>query len=318
MKVFGRLALGAGVMTAAAAAGLAAFTRWNTGQAERLVPPDGRFVTLSKALIHFVDEGAGPPIVMVHGLGGQLRNLTYGLSGALAPHHRVITLDRPGSGYSLYTGDGDPGLAEQAAIVVELIRELGLDRPLLVGHSMGGAIALAAALNHPEAIGGLALLAPLTRPIDDVPDVFRALTITAPMARALVGNLLAAPLGRLNSDMSNATIFGPEPFPVDFDVRGGAALTLRPEAFAAACADAAACQADMPALARRYGDLRLPVGILFGKGDLLLAPDVHGAVTARAIPDAQYTAIDGGHMFPVTQPARTAQWIIEQAARISA
>ncbi len=296
-----------------ATAGLAAFTGWNYKRAEQLVPPEGQFADVKGGRLHYLDIGKGAPIVLVHGLGGQLRNFTYALSERLSPQHRLILVDRPGSGYSTYAGDENRGLTAQAAMIAELIEQLGLDRPLVVGHSLGGAIALAMALGHPGKIGGLALLAPLTQPIEVLPQVFRALDLSSPIARTILAWTLAAPAGRLGADAANAEIFGPELVPADFETRGGAALTLRPEAFVAACGDVEAARDEMVGIAARYGELTIPVGIMFATGDRLLDPAVHGLPAVAAIKDAELKMIDGGHMFPLTQPQVTADWIMERA-----
>ncbi|WP_226019692.1 alpha/beta fold hydrolase [Novosphingobium sp. FKTRR1] len=305
--------MGGGATALAATAGLAAFTAWNRKRAEQLVPPDGQFADVKGGRLHYLAIGEGAPIVLVHGLGGQLRNFTYALTELLSPHHRLILVDRPGSGYSTYRGDGKCGLAAQAAMIVELMDQLGLDRPLVVGHSLGGAVALAMALGHPGKIGGLALLAPLTQPIEAVPQVFKALDLSSPIARTVLAWTLAAPAGRLGAEAANAEVFGPEPVPADFETRGGAALTLRPEAFVAACGDVEAARNEMAGIAARFGELSIPVGIMFGTGDLLLDPSVHGLPTVTAIKGAELKLIDGGHMFPLTQPQVTADWIMECA-----
>ena len=314
MASFLRTIMGSGATVFAATAGLAAFTAWNRKRAEQLVPPEGQFADVKGGRLHYLAIGEGAPIVLVHGLGGQLRNFTYALSEMLSPHHRLIVVDRPGSGYSTCRGDGHCGLAVQAAMIVELIDQLGLDQPLVVGHSLGGAVALAMALGHPGKIGGLALLAPLTQPIEAIPQVFKALDLRSPMARTVLAWTLAAPAGRLGADAANAQVFGPEPVPADFETRGGAALTLRPEAFVAACGDVEAARGEMVGIAARYGELSMPVGIMFAAGDLLLDPSVHGQRAVAAIKGAALKMIDGGHMFPLTQPQVTADWIMERAA----
>lgn len=313
MASFFKTIMASGATALAATAGLAAFTAWNSKRAEQLVPPEGQFADVKGGRLHYRAIGEGAPIVLVHGLGGQLRNFTYALSALLSPHHRLILVDRPGSGYSSYQGDGKCSLAAQASMIVELIDQLGLDRPLVVGHSLGGAIALAMALGHPGKIGGLALLAPLTQPIDAIAPVFKALDLRSPIARTVLAWTLAAPAGRLGADAANAQIFGPEPVPADFETRGGAALTLRPEAFVAACGDIEAARGEMAGIAARYSELSIPVGIMFAAGDLLLDPSVHGQPTVAAIKGAALKIIDGGHMFPLTQPQITADWIMERA-----
>jgi pimeloyl-ACP methyl ester carboxylesterase len=71
-----------------------------TSKIERAVPPLGTVIDLDGARMHYVDRGSGPPIVMIHGLAGNLRNYTYALVDHLTNDFRVIAIDRPGSGYS--------------------------------------------------------------------------------------------------------------------------------------------------------------------------------------------------------------------------
>lgn len=296
------------------AAALFLFTIWYSLQARRAVPPDGRFADVVGARLHYVDIGSGPPIVMVHGLGGQLRNFTFAVSTLLVRYHRLIIVDRPGSGYSTYTGDGARGLEAQADIIVRLLDLLRVERPLVVGHSLGGAVALSMALRHADRLGGLALLAPLTQHMEKVPEVFAALELGSPLLRALVGWTLAAPIGRLQQQRSCEALFGPEPTPDDFTVKAGAALSLRPSAFQSAASDVEACQLEMAGLARRYPELALPVGILFAEEDRILPFGDHGPPAAHAVAGADLRAISGGHMFPLTQPELTATWIRERAS----
>lgn len=77
-----------------------AFSARMTRRIEAAVPINGRFLEINGERFHYVDEGKGPPLVMIHGLMGSSRNLTYALSAQLREHFRVITVDRPGSGYS--------------------------------------------------------------------------------------------------------------------------------------------------------------------------------------------------------------------------
>jgi pimeloyl-ACP methyl ester carboxylesterase len=134
--------------------GLVIFTAITARRVETALPARGQFIEVAGARIHYLDKGSGPSIVILHGLGGQMGNFTYALLERLTDEFRVILMDRPGSGYSRRAPGATGRLTEQAAIVAEFIRKLGLERPLLVGHSLGGAIALGVALDHPEVISG--------------------------------------------------------------------------------------------------------------------------------------------------------------------
>ncbi|WP_375402604.1 alpha/beta fold hydrolase [uncultured Sphingomonas sp.] len=312
LKRIGMTALGVG----AAGAGLAAISALLGRDAERKVPADGGFVEIDGARLHYIDRGTGPAIVMVHGLGGQLRNFTYALSELIEGEHRLIVVDRPGSGYSKPKPGTNPDIRAQGRLVARLVDKLGLERPLIVGHSLGGAVALAAALAAPGKIGGLLLLAPLTQPMDQVPEVFRRLQRDSALSRKLIARTVGVPMGMLTSKPNLTIIFAPDPVPSDFGTRGGGLLALRPGNIEAAMHDIFAARDDMDAITRRYGELALPVSILFGRGDRLLDPELHGRTTAAAIAGAVFEVIEGGHMLPITHPDECARVLRAVLARI--
>ena len=311
-----RQAVGVAAGVAGATAGLALLSRWQGRRAEALVPPDGRFVEVDGARLHYTDEGTGPPVVMVHGLGGQLRNFSYALSRLVARDARVVLIDRPRSGYSTVPGGSEPGVVAQGALIAAAVAALGLERPLYVGHSLGGAIGLALALGHPGVVRGLALIAPLTQAQPHPPAAFRGLAAgaTSRAARLALAHTLAVPLGRLTSPATLRQVFAPEPPPADFATRGGGALALRPGNVAAAMFELGQASDEVAALSERYRTLGLPVSILFGREDAVLDWRRDGEATAAALPQAQLETVAGGHMLPVAQPERTAAFIARAAS----
>jgi len=292
------------------------FTRRVAKRAEAAVPPDGQFLDIDGERLHYVDFGHGPAIVFIHGLCGQLRNFAYLPLAALARTHRVVLVDRPGAGYSTRGPQHDAAIAWQANVVAQLIDTLALDRPLVVGHSLGGAVSLALALDHPQRVGALALIAPLTQPVSEVPAPFRALAIRSAWWRRWVGRTLAVPIGMMTGRTTLGYVFGPEDAPKDFLIRGGGVLGYRPGNFDASSVDILAAERDMPGLATRYADLAVPVDVLYGRSDRVLDYRQHGETLPVSSPRAQLTLVDGGHMLPVTQPELTAQWLSEVAARM--
>jgi pimeloyl-ACP methyl ester carboxylesterase len=295
--------------------GLVFFTARAVRKVEAALPPAGRFVEVPGARLHVVERGSGPVLLLVHGLAGQLSHFTFGMVDALATQYRVVAVDRPGSGYSVRSPGASAALGAQADVLRALIDTLQLGRPLVVGHSLGGAVALALAQRHPEQVAGLALLAPLTHPVQELPAVFDGLRIARPWVRTLVAWTLAVPLGIAKRDQTLAVLFDPEPVPKHFATRGGGLLTLRPSHFIAACADLAAIPEDLPGMAQRYGALQLPVSILYGRGDGILSPRDQGEALAAQLAGARLTLVEGGHMLPLTQPESCAQFIREAAAR---
>lgn len=299
------------------AAALAIWSHYYARQAEVRVPPDGSFVELADARLHYLDIGSGPPIILVHGLGGQMRNFTYALAERLSGHHRLLIIDRPGAGYSKWKKATDWGLRSHASVINQFIEALELERPLLVGHSLGGAISLAFACEYPNAISGLALLAPLSQSIAEPAPIHRSLVIRSKMVRYLIANTLATPMARRNRVATGRAVFAPEAPPRDFDDKGGSALTARPSAFFAASSELTSVSADLASMVNRYAAIRMPVGILYGTEDKVLSAALHGEQTAAQIPGCELLLIPGGHMIPVTAPDVVAGWIRQQVGRVA-
>ncbi len=296
-------------------AALALLAYWTARAVERAVPPQGQFIDVEGSRIHYLDRGQGPTIVMVHGLGGQLANFSHSLLDRLTDEFRVILVDRPGSGYSTRPRGASARLRAQGDTLAMFIQTLQLKRPLLVGHSLGGAVALAVALDHPECISGLALIAPLTHPQETVPPPLKGLAIRSDLMRRLAAWTIAIPSAIMRGREALAFVFGPDRPPPDFATAGGGLLGLRPWAFYATSSDMVAVNEDLPGMAQRYGTLQMPVAVLFGQDDRILDWREHGVAMHDKVPGVELTLMRGGHMLPVTAPDQTAEWIRMLARR---
>lgn len=296
-------------------AGLAWWAGFIAKGVEKLVPADGQFAEVMGGRIHYTDKGESAPgkpaIVMIHGILGGLRNFSD-LAEAMAKDHRVIVIDRPGWGHSSVYRPR-PAIQLQGEIVAGLIDRLGLDRPVVVGHSMGGAVALAVGLAHPDKVRGLALIAPYTQPVDRPPEAFKAMNVPLAISGPIAWTL-ATPLGMRTGKTKSAQVFAPDSVPADFATRGGGALVLRPRGFQSAAFELSMAKEAMTRQAALYGAMRAPVAILYGHGDAILAPALHGTDTAAAIPGATIRLIDGGHMLQVVYPEATEAWLRETIA----
>lgn len=295
------LALGAGYL----------FSALSRRRSERLAPPIGRFVSIDGARLHYVEAGEGPPILIIHGLGGQLRNFSYALLERLAKKNRVILVDRPGAGHSPRIRGY--GIADHAALITRFLDALEIERPIVVGHSFGGAVALALALDHPGHVGRLMLIAPLSQPDMVVRQPFKTFLAAPRWLRELACSTTAIPLAAAIRPRVHRATFAPEPTVPDFDQVGGGVLVLRPATLAAGFEEISTAAAQLAAMAARYPRIAIPVRILFGRQDGVLDPTIHGERTAAAIPGARLEIVEGGHMLPVTQPDLVARFILSEA-----
>lgn len=287
-----------------------------TRRIETAVPIDGRFLEVGGERLHYVDEGKGPALLMIHGLSGCGRNLTHSLSPRLREQFRVITIDRQGSGYSTRARGAAADLPAQASLIAKFIRALDLGQPLILGHSLGGAVALALAQDHPQSVSGLVLVAPLTHPQRMLPLVFLSLAVRPGFVRRWVSLTLATPLAMLTRHSLVKAVFAPDAPPADFAERGGGLLGMRPDNFYAASSEIALVNRALPNMLKHYPSLDLPVGLVYGSADQVLDYRKHGQAMAGRVPGIMIDIVEGaGHMLPITAVERVAAMVHRVAAQ---
>jgi pimeloyl-ACP methyl ester carboxylesterase len=191
---------------------------------------------------------------------------TSGVAELLLKNHRVIIFDRPGFGHSerprrrLWTA------REQADLLRKALRQIGVERPVVVGHSWGAIVALALAELHPAETAGLVLLSGYyfwtLRP-----DVL----LVVPGAMPVVGDILrytVSPLfGWLMTPLLKRALFSPAQVPSRFHEEYSPAMSLRPSQIRATSMDGALMIPGALSLRRGYGNLSMPVVIMAGDGD---------------------------------------------------
>lgn len=116
-----------------------------------------RMVMLNGYEFRYLDSGEGPAVLFIHGLTGSSRNWAH-LVDMLNTDHRILVPDLHGHGASAKPM-GDYSLSAHAATLRDLLDRLGIDRVTLVGHSLGGGIAMQFCYLFPERVERLVLVA---------------------------------------------------------------------------------------------------------------------------------------------------------------
>jgi len=120
--------------------------------------PPGQIADIDGVGIHYIDQGHGPAVVLVHGFGGHTFSFRHAIP-ALASDHRVVAVDLMGFGYSERPANADYSLTAQATRVLRLMDALGIDSAVALGHSMGGEVVMRMAALAPKRVEKLILVA---------------------------------------------------------------------------------------------------------------------------------------------------------------
>ena len=236
------------------------------------------------------DEGEGPALVCVHGLGGSANTWTP-LMPALA-RHRVIRVDLPGSGRS-QRAEGELSIGRYVDVLLGICNRLGISRAHWLGHSMGTIVCQHIAAAHPKLAAGVALFGPLIAP----PDAAR----TAMRARATKAREGAAGMQEITEALLKAAISNEsrelQPLAVAF-VRESL-MRQEGEAYARSCEALAGAEA---AAVER---IEAPVLLVTGDEDGVAPPQ-----SVRAMADRLHAARSKrvvvlprcGHWTPIERP----------------
>lgn len=245
-----------------------------------------------------VDTGAGPPVLFLHGQPGAALDFAP-VVPLLREHVRVLLVDRPG-----YAGDNRPaeGFAGNAAGVLELLDALEVGEAVLVGHSWGGGVALAAALAAPRRVRGLVLVA----------------SVGVPEALDSLDHMLAHPL-IAGGVVGLWRALGPRFAPLleswagsRLDPTQRAALKVavrawqRKRVWPAFLTEQRALVAETPDLAARLGEITCPAVVLHGRRDGIV-PIRAGRALAAALPRARLSELDAGHLLTLETPGEIAR-----------
>lgn len=284
-------------------------------------PPDGDLLEVDGVKIHAQVFGEGPDLVLIHGASGNTRDFTFDLVARLQDRYRVIVMDRPGLGWSrqpegyggIWSSAGEsPRL--QARLLRQAADQLNVSNPLIVGHSFGGAVAMAWALDNPDT-AGVVMLAGVSHPWPGDIDLLYRVN-SNPVGGALLVPLITAfvPHGYINTVV--ASIFAPQDAPEGYLDHVGTNLTLRRSALRANARQINGLRPHVVEMHEGYPNLTMPIEVVHGDADTIVPLSVHSEPLSERVDSATLTVLEGaGHMPHHTHPDEVVAAIERAATR---
>jgi len=294
--------------------------------AHKHVQAESKFVNVEGTNLHFVIKGCGRPVVLVHGNPGSCQDWTR-LYSPLADRYQAFAFDRPGHGHSDRPNHGgDVTVEVQAQLLCAALDQLRVERPILIGHSWGGALALAYALTYPRDVAGLVLLAPAVYESDDGVSFLSKLPAWPVVGDVM--NFLFTPLiggWLVRTDLQKA--FAPDAVPKHY-LRHTLAEWTRPTKVKWYSVDDALLNESLPKLSPRYSELldsndhgsnghsrlRIPISIVTGDSDLIVPAEENSRRLHQALPGSELIVLEKtGHQILFTRPGA----VIEAVNRVA-
>lgn len=280
-------------------AGSGVWTEQIVSSSEDRFPPPGEFSVVGGTRLHYVSEGSGEPVVLIHGDGGSIFDWTFSALADVAVDFQAIAVDRPGFGYSnLPSVLGSPFV--QARLLRDLLSELDVFRPILVGHSRGASVALAYASLFPEDLGGIVDLAGQPYQQDSSPLHFRFLTW--PLLGLVLSETVYVPFSAGQIEAGIRAAFEPEGTPPEEYLEAYIAMERRPAQLRAHAYDSLKATEMHARLSSQYSDLECPVAVVHGTADENV-PFEQATRLANSVPRSKLFEVTGaGHELAFYHP----------------
>src|SRR5215211_1564695 len=273
-------------------------------KAERENPPAGKFIEVDGVRLHYVERGEGEPLILLHGNGSMIQDFeTSGLIDMAAKTFRVIVFDRPGYGHSERPRSTIWTAEAQADLLHEALRQIGVSRAIVLGHSWGASVAVALALKHKAMVKALVLASGYYYPTVRA-DVVALSGPAVPVLGDVIRYTISPLLGRLMWPLLMRKMFGPAAVPQKFEAFPSE-MAMRPSHIRASAAESALMIPGAFALREGYGNLKMPVVIIAGQKDRLIDIDDQSAQLHRDVTQSTFHPVAGaGHMVHQTATKR--------------
>jgi pimeloyl-ACP methyl ester carboxylesterase len=263
-------------------------------------PPVGEFVAAEGVRVHYLSRGAGWPVVFVHGADGVLQDFTLSILDRAAEEFMAVAVDRPGHGYSERPRRDGESPVVQARVLRSALRELGIEQPVLVGHSWGAALALAYAVDYPNEIADVVTVGGhviphggMVHPLNYLPSL--------PLLGPVLVHTLLVPFGSATIASMSAPAFAPAEVPAVY-VETMKPFVLRPAQFKNNAEGVRSLNAALREIHSGLESIRVPVILVHGERDRTV-PVRHAHELKNILPQARLIVLpDAGHMPHYTHP----------------
>jgi pimeloyl-ACP methyl ester carboxylesterase len=287
----------AGTVAAVVASAISALiNRHLARKAEQDNPPVGQFLDIDGVRLHYLEQGSGEPLVLLHGNGSMIADFqSSGLIDLAAKSHRVIIFDRPGFGHSNRPRNVVWTPNAQAELLYNALQRLGISQSVILGHSWGASVAVALALKYPTLVRGLVLASGYYYPTPRV-DVIALSAPAIPLVGDVISHTLSPIVSRVMWPIMLEKIFGPQSVPPKFD-GFPREMAVRPSQIHASAAESALMIPDALGFHNEYSKLKMPVSIIAGEDDKLIDIDRQSSQLHDDITHSRFHRIPGnGHM----------------------
>ncbi|AGY92089.1 hypothetical protein SPICUR_05575 [Spiribacter curvatus] len=276
--------------------------------------PEGQFVTLPQGQVHAIVKGEGQDLVMIHGANSNARDFSFDLIDRMADDFRVIAFDRPGFGYSDSLGEPLSPM-KQAELLRRAAQQLEVDQPIVLGHSYGGAVALAWALRAGDDVAGLTLLAPASHPWPGELGFWYQLSASA-LGQHVVLPMISHVVPRGLVEGSLERVFQPNEVPDGYLDHLGFGLTLRTSQMQINALQIDQLEGYLEAMVPEYPNLSIPIEVVHGRADRTVGLQYHAERLEAEVDSVNLTRVEGmGHMPHHADPERVADAIRRTAER---
>jgi pimeloyl-ACP methyl ester carboxylesterase len=283
-------------------------------------PPSGRDIPFDGGTLHVLSEGHPSdlaPIVLIHGSSGSARDVMQAFAPHLRAQTQVLAVDRPGIGYSRNVVS-DHKLAppeEQGRAIMQALAKMGISRPVIVGHSWGGSVAMAMAMAYGDKLSGVMTIAPPLYPWKGKP-VWYEKMVTTPILGPVFTHMVLTKYGRSQLQAGVSRNFWPEEAPADYAREVGLSLILQPPQFRANAVYSMTLSNNLSHLSENYKAPDCPLVLVSGDQDQTVSCERNIKRFHSNFPTSEIIIYGGGgHMIHHTKAADLSRKLLAMAAQ---